>query len=972
MFWFNLSAAYAEEIYRIKNFDIKNLFYLSNNIIKKFYYLDEKEAIVSLATKNSFDKVRNEFDIKLIDNIENLKELFFLVPQKNLLKNRIVKDFNVIYQTEKFIIAKKLNWTNYNENLAIDYKILPFEEIDGREILRNKIENSELDFIIDQSFGSFSISDIISQVNADSIAKTIKDLQNYGTRWCLNSNRKQIANYIKSRFLNFGFTSSEVKLDSFYLSNLNTWQYNVICEYKGSVNSLKYVVLGGHYDSYSNQNISITAPGADDNASGTAAVIEIARVMKSTGFIPKLTIVFSAFAAEEYGLYGSFDLAKKFKNKQADIKAMINFDMIAYNNPSQNPNNYFFILPYIGAEDLRDLMSYCLKTYSNLKPIYGEQNSSGSDSYSFYSQGYKSVFMFEYIFNPYYHSPSDLFSNIDINYAAEAIKGSLAATIYLSSSPEKVKNFELLDLGDGKKLLARWQKNKNDLATKYKLSIKSQNNSIATNYIIIDTFFIFENLIENQLYEVAIAALTDDDFESPAVFAYQTPKSIPRKPLNFAAKPKKNSILLTWFSNKEIDLKGYKIYKAEENSENYQVVLFDDKNYTIDTFYIDKDIVKTKFYKYKITAVDFDGNESEATDFVKARGIMPIKKRALLINETKNGSGSFYNPTIQQTDNFYSSLLNYNPSEGFYFEIDKLYADSISEINLNDLAIYELVFYNNDDNADYKTIIKKSEEDLRSYINEGGIFIYTGFFPSRAIQSVQGTSSTFKSGDLIFDCFGISKCENKFNSKFIGAYKANQSFSNFPNYIWTDSAKVLSSDNYHLKYVEAIYNRQNFGIVLYKYNTFYDTTNLAGSLKNVPVGINTNRTLVLSFPLYYMRFKDAAELLKNYFVDVFGVWQYSSKVSEQKLKPNEFVLYQNYPNPFNASTTIEFYLPQSDFVDMRIYDILGKEVEVLISDYLQAGDHSCVFNGDKLSSGIYTVIAKTKEKRIAMKIILLK
>jgi len=147
---------------------------------------------------------------------------------------------------------------------------------------------------------------------------------------------------------------------------------------------------------------------------------------------------------------------------------------------------------------------------------------------------------------------------------------------------------------------------------------------------------------------------------------------------------------------------------------------------------------------------------------------------------------------------------------------------------------------------------------------------------------------------------------------------------------------------------------------------------LAGSLKNVPVGINTNRTLVLSFPLYYMRFKDAAELLKNYFVDVFGVWQYSSKVSEQKLKPNEFVLYQNYPNPFNASTTIEFYLPQSDFVDMRIYDILGKEVEVLISDYLQAGDHSCVFNGDKLSSGIYTVIAKTKEKRIAMKIILLK
>ncbi len=71
------------------------------------------------------------------------------------------------------------------------------------------------------------------------------------------------------------------------------------------------------------------------------------------------------------------------------------------------------------------------------------------------------------------------------------------------------------------------------------------------------------------------------------------------------------------------------------------------------------------------------------------------------------------------------------------------------------------------------------------------------------------------------------------------------------------------------------------------------------------------------------------------------------------LLPNEFRLYQNYPNPFNPSTLINYQLPFSGTVTIKIYDALGKEVETLVNDRRTAGYYSVEFNAGKLSSGIY-------------------
>jgi len=66
-----------------------------------------------------------------------------------------------------------------------------------------------------------------------------------------------------------------------------------------------------------------------------------------------------------------------------------------------------------------------------------------------------------------------------------------------------------------------------------------------------------------------------------------------------------------------------------------------------------------------------------------------------------------------------------------------------------------------------------------------------------------------------------------------------------------------------------------------------------------------------------------------------------------------YALRQNYPNPFNPSTTIEFSLPKSEFVELKVYNILGKEVSTLVAKKLNPGNHTYTFDGKNLASGVY-------------------
>jgi glucuronoarabinoxylan endo-1,4-beta-xylanase len=69
--------------------------------------------------------------------------------------------------------------------------------------------------------------------------------------------------------------------------------------------------------------------------------------------------------------------------------------------------------------------------------------------------------------------------------------------------------------------------------------------------------------------------------------------------------------------------------------------------------------------------------------------------------------------------------------------------------------------------------------------------------------------------------------------------------------------------------------------------------------------------------------------------------------------PTHFNLAQNYPNPFNTSTTIRFSIPASSYVSLKLYDLLGQEIETLVNERLQAGAFEVNWNAKDFPSGVY-------------------
>ena len=262
---------------------------------------------------------------------------------------------------------------------------------------------------------------LISALNSDSIKATVTWLQSMGTRFSLADNHRLVAVSIRDKFKRNGYYTAYI--DSFLLSNTwksqnyTTWQYNVIAQLYGSVHPDSLSIIGAHYDSNVRDGDPFKkAPGANDNGSGVAAMIEIARVMKLKNYVPGISIQFVAFAAEEVGLFGSADYAAKLAYSGRPVSIMINNDMIA--NVS-NPNRLLWevkIKHYSNSEDLSEKASALCGKYIKLTPVIDTSGIKRSDSYSFFLKDYKAIY-FESASTDYnYHTIGDLAVECNFNY----------------------------------------------------------------------------------------------------------------------------------------------------------------------------------------------------------------------------------------------------------------------------------------------------------------------------------------------------------------------------------------------------------------------------------------------------------------------------------------------------------------------------------------------------------------------------
>ncbi len=253
------------------------------------------------------------------------------------------------------------------------------------------------------------VSEIVAQVNEDTLISTIQTLEDFGTRLCVTPEFLSSCEWIEEKLLDFGLTAN-VELFNFTYSGTTYESYNVVAEKPGLIEPEIIVIICGHLDSITNSNPYVSAPGADDNASGSATVLEAARILSQCNF--RYTIRFLFFGAEEVGLIGSDIYATEAAANGDSIIAVINLDMILYAPESMET----LFVPYNTiSTDLANNMEAISGLYVpdlDLNVIYSP-GTTYSDHASFWQQGYPALLGIEdgINSNPYYHQETDLLAN---------------------------------------------------------------------------------------------------------------------------------------------------------------------------------------------------------------------------------------------------------------------------------------------------------------------------------------------------------------------------------------------------------------------------------------------------------------------------------------------------------------------------------------------------------------------------------
>jgi len=906
------------------------------------------EKLYSAATETQLENLsKYKIDYELLSDYVDFQNLYILSEKKNRKINELMlKTSEQIKLADMSLIIADDASINYN-----DLKIIPVKNITRtfkniKTRYNSTYSSSKLDSII---------IPIINDVNVESVTSYIQGLQDFGTRFLRHPNRKEVALWIKEKFELMGY--SDVVLDSFVVSGF--MQYNVIATYPAEVPTSKTIVVGGHHDSITQQSLSNTfapAPGADDNASGTTAVLESARVLKENNFQSKANIKFVTFAAEELGLFGSHFYAQKFLDNNADIKLMINHDMIS---SSRRPlaESIVDINYYRGSEIYRDIAIQSVNKYSVSRANQGQLNSSGSDSYSFWSRGFDAVYFEEYDFSSFYHSAQDLIQNHDMEFCTEVIKGSVATLISVSLIPSVVSNFEIYDAGDGETIVLNWNPSSESNFDHYKIYLGTSEGNYSNIYETTNNTYEITGLTEGVVYYLGVSVFDTDGYESLILERTKIPYSIPLTPVQFVVDPAWHSVVLNWKANEELDLAGYNIYRSIKDSE--EITKLNNELVTENTF-TDNTAESGIYYNYFITAEDVDQNESEYSAILVSRAVT-LDQGILLVDETADGDGSLFSPTDEQVDDFYKNAI----SDFNYSTFD---LKSVAKISLSDLGTHSAVLWYGDDKTDQDAL--QFREDIKKYLEFGGKFFYSGYRPSKTFEGVTGLTYEFNEGDFLYDYFKINNVNYSLLARFNGAVSEVQGYPN----IFTDQNKTEASNNYHINGIET-FEAVEGAVEIYKYNSDYDIGSPQGSLSGKTVGIEyigeDFSAVVLSFPLYYMNESEAYEFINYVFSEKFGLITNVDADDTEQI-PLTFSLKQNFPNPFNPSTNIEFSIPQNQKVTLKVYDILGRLVTTLVDRELNAGNHKVTFNAGDLSSGVYLYSINAGEFNATKKLILLR
>jgi hypothetical protein len=772
-------------------------------------------------------------------------------------------------------------------------------------------------FVMALQFNLHSQSPIVQQIvdsaNQDSLMYFVKELSgnvptiiNGTLQTIVSRNKYQPGNalaetYIKQKLQYYGLTTS---IQSFSSTGKNVLGVQVGSELPNQ----KYIICA-HYDDMPSGS---TAPGADDNASGTSAVLEAARIFSQYTF--PFTIVYALWDEEEQGLVGSNYYANQAAASGDSIIGVINMDMIAYDSDNDMAANIH--TRNVGTSlELYDKMIEANIQYGiNLNLIEYNPGEEYSDHASFWNAGYGAILLIEddADFNAYYHSVNDLITHFNEAYYLKSAKLAYAtlASFVLNLNMQIIHTpFASIDYSQDIELTANIVTGLNigSGISGPRLYYRTSTGGGFSNFIEVAGTPLMSNaeysfiIPAQQLGTIVQYYLAAQDDNSSVVVTLPTggggfnpPGNIPPlqafqffvAPVTFAFVDSANNTN-NWQSTGGWNITSQKFVSApysftESPSGNYQ-------SNTTATFTYLNDInlsnilgASLEFYTQWDIENDWDYGQVQ----VSTNG--GISWTALEGLHTNPGTGTFQPPDEPLFDGTQLSWVVEN-------------MDLSEFINQN----IKLRFYFQSDQS----------------VTGDGWYIDDIRLMTFAIVPVELTSFTATVG------------QNSVSLNWQTATETNNSgFEIERKQVGSPQSSVGNQDWNQIAFVPG-----------------FGTTTEPKSYSFIDENLSSGK--------YQYRLKQ---------IDFDGTFEYSNTIEVEVSSPLEISLEQNYPNPFNPTTKIKYTIPfvtlrwqshrhaQGDIlVSLKVFDVLGNEVATLINEQQQPGSYEVEFNADKLSSSVY-------------------
>ncbi|UCC45388.1 MAG: M20/M25/M40 family metallo-hydrolase [Candidatus Zixiibacteriota bacterium] len=654
------------------------------------------------------------------------------------------------------------------------------------------------------------------QVEQDSVYAVNKRLEDFYTRYIWTDSIDRARDWMVQKFQDWGYT--DVTTPSFYYGG--GWHYNVRAVKPGVAEPDKVIVVGAHYDAVVyNQPQPATeyAPGADDDASGVAVIMEMARILADVPL--RKTVIFIPFSAEEVGLVGSDAAAADIQATGTDLEVMYNFDMVGFTGGEP-----WYVDVEAGVTDIYQIATVAAGNRASALMPLAAAPSGNSDHAPFRDRGYPISYVSENNFNILgWHTNLDITDRMDFPYLTEVVKMSLAALAHVAQAPSPAAVGPIVDIGDGQSLEIGWSPCYSDNSyTIYRGNAPGVYSDSVTAGVGACSY-VWSGLTEGVMNYFLVVGTSPVGY--PALQGTEGSEqalSIPRPPADPRVMADSAMITISWAENKEADFSYYNLYRGYVGVNDPQLF---ESNIT-DTSFVDNTIIPRVEHAYYVTAVDLDGFESEPSETVT--GFPATFDGGIGIMDAFTTENQ-YHPTQEEQESWMDTLMSGRP---YGVALVDEYGDAMTR---SDAGPFSSILWLDDDLTLKE--IENSEATLSWYADYNTNIVMAGFF-----TILSWSDHPISSSHMLYREFGISNYDYWGTPDFVGAHGQN----GWPSVEIDPSRGLVEWPNI------PVLTLRPGATVIYTYDSYIDYPDFEGK----PVGViydgSNGKRVLLSFPIYYL------------------------------------------------------------------------------------------------------------------------